>query len=316
MMALGATAVPSWARLLIFITLALTVLGCSRVASDEAAVVTNPLVATPAADTAETSDTATPALTEAATPVLSEAATPVLSEAATPVLSEAATPVPPGPPTFETPADTLMLGLDPLPNDPTGLMDAALDLALEGDSRAVQAMAGSGDSAFIPVLVELLRFPWFRVDEEFRPAVESSLRELASQHISLDEFDYDGANWSQWVAWVGEHPEFQPPAGFIGWKGELFSAMVDPEMGAFLYDGAPSTIRIEEIVWGGVVKDGIPDLTNPPIILPEKASYLNTEDRVFGVSFNGEHRAYPHRILNPHEMVNDVVGGVAFALAY
>ena len=37
--------------------------------------------------------------------------------------------------------------------------------------------------------------------------------------------------------------------------------------------------------------------------------------RVFGVFINGEHRAYPHRILNAHEMANDVVGGVPFALA-
>jgi hypothetical protein len=31
---------------------------------------------------------------------------------------------------------------------------------------------------------------------------------------------------------------------------------------------------------------------------------------------NEEHRAYPLRILNPHEMANDVLGGVPFALAY
>ena len=43
---------------------------------------------------------------------------------------------------------------------------------------------------------------------------------------------------------------------------------------------------------------------------------LINDDRVFGVSFNGEHRAYPLRILNAHEMANDVVGGVPFALAY
>ena len=48
----------------------------------------------------------------------------------------------------------------------------------------------------------------------------------------------------------------------------------------------------------------------------DEADYLNWDDRVFGVSINGEHRAYPLRILNPHEMANDVVGGVPFALAY
>ena len=52
------------------------------------------------------------------------------------------------------------------------------------------------------------------------------------------------------------------------------------------------------------------------MITPEEASYLFDADRVFGISFNGEHRAYPLRILNAHEMANDVVGGVPFALAY
>ena len=47
-----------------------------------------------------------------------------------------------------------------------------------------------------------------------------------------------------------------------------------------------------------------------------EAEYLFDDDRVFGVSFNGQHRAYPLRILNAHEMANDVVGGVPFALAY
>ena len=67
---------------------------------------------------------------------------------------------------------------------------------------------------------------------------------------------------------------------------------------------------------GGVFKDGIPDLINPPVVSPDEATYLNPDDRVFGVSINGEHRAYPHRIMNPHEMANDVVGGAPIALAY
>ena len=69
-------------------------------------------------------------------------------------------------------------------------------------------------------------------------------------------------------------------------------------------------------MWGGVAKDGIPDLINPPSISALDARYLKPTDRVFGVSINGEDRAYPLRILNPHEMANDVLGGVPFALAY
>ena len=76
-----------------------------------------------------------------------------------------------------------------------------------------------------------------------------------------------------------------------------------------MYTGVPATIRLEEIVWGGVRRDGIPDLRFPPHVSPEEASYLESGDRVFGVSINGDHRAYPLRVLNAHEMANDIVGG-------
>ena len=114
---------------------------------------------------------------------------------------------------------------------------------------------------------------------------------------------------------MANHPEIEPPQGYAGWKGR-FLAHIDPDMGAFFYDGVKTSIRLEEAVWGGVPKDGIPDLINPPSIPAQDARYLNLTDRVFGVSINGEHRAYPLRILNPHEMANDVLGGVPFALAY
>ena len=68
-------------------------------------------------------------------------------------------------------------------------------------------------------------------------------------------------------------------------------------------------IRLEEAVWGGVPKDGIPDLINPPSVTPQDAWYMNPTDRVFGVSINGEHRAFPLWTQNPHEMANDVLGG-------
>ena len=87
-------------------------------------------------------------------------------------------------------------------------------------------------------------------------------------------------------------------------------------MGAFSYAGVKTTIRLEEAVWGGVPKDGIPDLINPPVVPGNEAGYLEALDRVFGVSINGEHRAYPLRVLNPHEMANDVLGGEPIALAY
>ncbi|MCI0875106.1 MAG: DUF3179 domain-containing protein, partial [Chloroflexi bacterium] len=46
------------------------------------------------------------------------------------------------------------------------------------------------------------------------------------------------------------------------------------------------------------------------------ADYLLPEEPVFGVAINGDARAYPLRIMDWHEMANDVVGGVPMSLAY
>ena len=63
-------------------------------------------------------------------------------------------------------------------------------------------------------------------------------------------------------------------------------------------------------------KDGIHDLIDHPVIPAGEAAYLLPADRVFGVSINGQHQAYPLRIMTRHEMANDVIAGVPFALAY
>ncbi len=62
--------------------------------------------------------------------------------------------------------------------------------------------------------------------------------------------------------------------------------------------------------------DGIPDLNNAPVIARDLQDYLQPDDRVFGVTINGESRAYPIRIVDAHKMANDVLGGEPIALAY
>jgi len=193
-------------------------------------------------------------------------------------------------------------------DDPTQLMVATLtmDLAILAEKMAI-----SGNQSFIPVLLE-----WMSLGAEPNP-----LLPLASFVNALKEGRYSAqlprerSNWRWWFNWLGDNPQVQPPEGFAGWKGELYAG-IDPGLGSFLYDGVKTEIRLEQMVWGGVAKDGIPELNNPPLLAAAEAGYLESTDRVFGVSINGEHRAYPLRILNPHEMANDVIGGVPISLAY
>jgi len=77
-----------------------------------------------------------------------------------------------------------------------------------------------------------------------------------------------------------------------------------------------SIIPIDQIKSGGPPKDGIPALTAPKFLSASEVDYLKTNDYVVGVSINGEHKAYPIKILNYHEIVNDLVGGTPIVVSY
>ena len=72
----------------------------------------------------------------------------------------------------------------------------------------------------------------------------------------------------------------------------------------------------EEILSGGPPKDGIPALLKPKFVEVENADFLSPEDQVIGVILNGQPKAYPIKILNWHEVVNDYVGGQPLAVTF
>ena len=105
-------------------------------------------------------------------------------------------------------------------------------------------------------------------------------------------------------------------AAYLAFKAQLFST-VDPQFAAFLDPSAPRLIAAREVVWGGVVVDGIPPLESPAYISPAQATdWINPDDDVIGVNIDGDARAFPLRIIGWHEMVNDTVGGRPVSLAY
>ncbi|HEU0074883.1 MAG TPA: DUF3179 domain-containing protein, partial [Dehalococcoidia bacterium] len=103
---------------------------------------------------------------------------------------------------------------------------------------------------------------------------------------------------------------------YVEFKSTLLST-IDPGFAALLNPREDHTISAQEVIWGGVPIDGIPALNDPAFVsASEAADWILPTDLVIGVEINGDARAYPRRIIDWHEMVNDNVGGVPVSLAY
>ena len=73
---------------------------------------------------------------------------------------------------------------------------------------------------------------------------------------------------------------------------------------------------ISEIRDGGPGKDGIPSVDEPVFVAAAKASSLLSDDLlVIGIKVGETTRAYPHFILDWHEIVNDDVDGLEVAVS-
>ena len=178
-------------------------------------------------------------------------------------------------------------------------LTAFWDLTSE-DSRRVEAaellIEEGWDDAHASILVELIRYAPDR----------RSLRRITSllERGTGKKLEPDLEGWWEWV-WrtnPGTHPRY------ADFKAELY-ALIDPSFHEY-FDNSPATaIRLDEIRWGGVVRDGIPPLDHPKMIPAAEADYLDDDNVVFGVAIDGDARAYPRRILAWHEMFKDSIAG-------
>ena len=186
---------------------------------------------------------------------------------------------------------------------------SGLDHNPDNTREAITLAVANNDKSMVPVMIEMLRF--FQ-DRELVKETNSAISAITGRE-PWGTWDV----WGEWMEWLGKNAdEYSPPDRYVRWKSALMS-LIDPRFGEFLAPAAQgSRINVFEIAWGGVRPDGIPDLQNAPVVSAGEQDYLYPGDRVFGVSINGEHRAYPLRIVNAHEMANDTLGGEPIALAY
>ena len=124
-------------------------------------------------------------------------------------------------------------------------------------------------------------------------------------------FKFDLNKWYEW-SW---NQEITLPKFYSDFKAWLYKS-IDPRFVSYFKNSPISTIRLDEVRWGGVRQDGIPPLRNPKMITAKNASYLADDNIVFGLSINGDSRAYPKRILAWHEMFTDTIGGVKITGVY
>jgi hypothetical protein len=82
------------------------------------------------------------------------------------------------------------------------------------------------------------------------------------------------------------------------------------------FDLSEASVPAEKIKRGNVRRDGIPSIDNPKFVDAENANFLKDRDRVLGVFRNDIAKAYPIKILDQHEIVNDHFGEEAIVVSY
>lgn len=75
-------------------------------------------------------------------------------------------------------------------------------------------------------------------------------------------------------------------------------------------------INTRDIVRHVVPRDAIPALNMPRYDPLKDATYLRSDDRIIALEFEGQELAYPTRILEHHEIVNDFVNGKPILVTY
>jgi hypothetical protein len=167
---------------------------------------------------------------------------------------------------------------------------------------ARDSLVAARDASVAPALVEVLFFG----GEGKHDAALALEKILGETHEP---------RFRDWLDALSRRPEIVPKPGYVAFKARQY-ARIDPELAAFFREEAPRAVRPEEIVSGGVKKDAIPALRNPRRVPAASATWLLDDESVFGVERNEKTRAYPLRVLDWHELANDVIGGTTVTLSY
>jgi hypothetical protein len=194
-------------------------------------------------------------------------------------------------------------------------IDSMVQSTWERDQTiALKEISESKDPRIVWIVSDLMRFV----------SASELNRELANAAFKL--LGIKGQNVNHWgvvtdhlIAW-----DIPAPPDYLRAKRAIFTNTV-PGWDKIFVEG---NIDWRHVSWGGVLIDDraydmtdemcdcIPAADNPKVSSAEEATWLKDEDIVFGIGVNGAYRAYPRRVMEVREMVNDTLGGRHLGIPY
>ena len=181
-------------------------------------------------------------------------------------------------------------------------------------SKALAEIVAAKDPRVAWLISDMLRFTW----------EQEQINELTAAATGLLGKEWSGDDsWIEitdhLIAWnIPAYPDYLKTKRAMftnfqyGWENLFVEGDIDWRL----------------VSWGGVPIDNraydttdalcscIPAVDNPEVISAEAATWLEDGDIVFGIEVNGEYRAYPRRIMEVREMVNDTLGGRDLGIPY
>ncbi len=179
---------------------------------------------------------------------------------------------------------------------------------------ALDLIASSADPRLAWIISDMMRFSW-------RTEFDDDLASAASRLLQIEFKTPErwGEITDHLIAWdVPAYP------GYFEAKRAIFTSIL-PGWEKIFVEG---NVDWRLVSWGGVPIDDrpydttdtpcncIPAADNPQVSSAAEATWLKDSDIVFGVGVNGEYRAYPRRIMEVREMVNDTLGGRHLGIPY
>ena len=208
----------------------------------------------------------------------------------------------------------------PLPATVYKALGEVLSIAVDqaawnpADTASFDVLSKTRDPRLVWILTDMLRFTW-------RPEFQLALISVAENILGAN---FEGPRQrsriiNTMIAW--DMPAYP---GYLEHKRSVFTKYV-PGWEKILVEG---DIAWHLVDWGGVNIDSrpygttekpcncIPAADNPEVSSAMQADWLDDADIVFGIVINGEARAYPRRIMEVREMVNDTLGGRELGIPY